>query len=75
LRLANTRSDFHPLNWDAATSSIIVTLPDLSVPVVVAFGVGVKIPDGKIGFGFAFPSLRLSASGILFCFFMCCTLI
>lgn len=51
------------LEWDPATSSINVPLPDLAFPLVIAFGLGVKIPDAKGGFHFGFPSFKFGAKG------------
>ena len=64
LRLHTNKTAFAALEWDASTSSILVSLPDLAIPTVVAFGVGTKVPDGKLGFGISFPSLKLTAAGI-----------
>ena len=64
LRLPTNKTDFAQFEWDAPTSSIFVSVPDTAVPTVIAFGVGTKIPDGKLGFSISFPSLKLKASGI-----------
>jgi hypothetical protein len=64
IRLHTNKTEFAPLEWDASTSSIVISLPHLDVPTVVAFGVGTKIPDGKLGFGISFPSLKLNTSGL-----------
>jgi hypothetical protein len=51
------------LEWDSSSSSISIALPDLSFPLVIAFGLGVKIPDIKGGFHLAFPSFKFGAKG------------
>jgi hypothetical protein len=51
------------IEWDAPNSSLSVPLPDLSFPIVVAFGLSDKIPDVKGGFHLSFPSLKLGAKG------------
>lgn len=51
------------LEWDPTSSSIHVPLPDLAFPLVIAFGVGIKIPDVKGGFHFGFPSFKFGEKG------------
>lgn len=51
------------LEWDAPSNSIYVNLPDLSFPLVIAFGLGVKIPDVKGGFHLSFPSIKFGSKG------------
>jgi hypothetical protein len=63
LRLPSGKTHTPELEWDAASGSISISLPDLSFPLVVAFGLGVKIPDTKGGFHFAFPSFKFGAKG------------
>jgi hypothetical protein len=63
LRLPSGKTHTPDLEWDASSGSISISLPDLSFPLVVAFGLGVKIPDVKGGFHFAFPSFKFGAKG------------
>jgi hypothetical protein len=35
----------------------------MSPPVVLAFGLGLSLPDVKGGFGFSFPSFKLRGTG------------
>ena len=63
LRLPSGKTHMLDLEWDASSSSISVSLPDLSFPLVIAFGLGVKIPDSKGGFGLSFPSFKFGAKG------------
>ncbi len=36
----------------------------MDIPIIVAFGVGVKIPEkGRFSFGFSFPSFKFGGSG------------
>lgn len=51
------------MDWDASTSSLSVTLPDISFPLIIAFGLGFKIPDAKGGFNLAFPSFKFGSKG------------
>lgn len=44
---------------------ISVTLPDSSFPVVIAFGLGVKLPDLKGGIHLSFPSFKFDGKGEL----------
>ena len=59
--LSSNKTVTLPLDWDAASSSVVVTLPDLSFPLVIAFSI--SIPDAKGGFSFGFPSFKLGAKG------------
>lgn len=55
-----------PLNidWDGPLSAIAVHLPDLSYPLVIAFGVSAKVPESKAqSRHFSFPSFKFSPSG------------
>jgi hypothetical protein len=52
-----------PLDWDAHSETLSIVLPDLSFPVIVAFGVGTKIPDAHAKPGFSFPSLKFRSTG------------
>lgn len=63
VQLSSNKTVTLPLEWDAASSSISISLPDLSFPLVVAFGLGTKIPDVKGGFGLSFPSFKFGAKG------------
>jgi hypothetical protein len=63
LRLASNKTSTTDLDWDPSSTSLTVNLPDTSFPLVIAFGVGAKIPDVKGGFGFSFPSFKLGAKG------------
>jgi hypothetical protein len=51
------------IDWDRASSSILIDLLDLSSPIVIAFGLGLTLPDGKGGFGFSFPSFKFRGNG------------
>lgn len=48
--------------WDSVTSSIVVPLPDLSFPIVIVFGIGIKIPEVKGGFRLSLP-FKFGSSG------------
>lgn len=50
------------LEWDG-TSSLSISLPDLSFPLVIAFGLSAKLPDVKGGFHLSFPSFKFGAKG------------
>jgi hypothetical protein len=63
LRLPSGKTHTPDLEWDGPSSSISVSLPDLAFPLVVAFGLGVKIPDFKGGFHLSFPSFKFGAKG------------
>jgi hypothetical protein len=62
-RLASGKTRTLSIDWDGASSSIFVDLPDLSSPIVLAFGLGLTLPDGKGGFGFSFPSFKFRGNG------------
>ena len=51
------------LEFDPKTSSLSIPLPDLSFPLVIAFGLSVKIPDVRGGFHLSFPSFRFGEKG------------
>jgi hypothetical protein len=59
--LSDNRTITLPLDWDATTSSLSVTIPDLSFPLVLAFGI--SGPDAKGGLNFGFPSFQFGAKG------------
>jgi hypothetical protein len=63
IRLPSGKTHTPDLEWDPATSSLSINLPDLSFPFVVAFGLGVKLPEVKGGFHLAFPSFKFGAKG------------
>ena len=63
VKLASGKTITPALDWDSASSSISIALPDLSFPLVIAFGVSIKIPDTKGGFHLAFPSFKFGAKG------------
>jgi hypothetical protein len=63
VKLSSGKTITPKLEWDSANSSISIVLPDLSIPLVIAFGVGIKLPEGKGGFNFAFPSFKFGAKG------------
>jgi hypothetical protein len=44
-------------------SSLHVHLPDLSIPLVIAFGLAGHLPDVKGGFHLSFPSFKFGAKG------------
>lgn len=56
VRLPSNKSVTLPLALDIDTSTLSISLPDLSFPLILAFGLG--IPDGKGGFNFSFPSFK-----------------
>lgn len=62
-RLASGKTTTLAIDWDGASSSIFVDLPDTSAPIVLAFGLGVSLPDTKGGFGFSFPSFKFKGNG------------
>ncbi len=47
-----------PLEWDSYASSLSVTLPSLSFPLILGFGIGLKLPEGRGGFELGFPSFK-----------------
>lgn len=59
VRLASNKSATLALDWDAPSSSLSVSLPDLSFPVVLAFGL--SMPDAKGGFNLPFPSFKFGS--------------
>lgn len=59
--LASNKTVTLPLDWDAISSSLSIALPDLSFPLVLAFGI--SVPDAKGGFNFGFPSFKFGAKG------------
>ena len=61
LRLASNKTVTVPLEWDAKSSCINVPLPDQGYPIVVAFGLGPRMPES--GFGLSFPSFKFGAQG------------
>jgi hypothetical protein len=61
LRLASNKTITIPLEWDAKSHCINVPLPDSGYPIVVAFGLGPKMPES--GFGLSFPSFKFGAKG------------
>ena len=61
VRLPSNKSITLALEWDSASSSLSVALPDLSFPIVLAFGL--SVPDSKGGFNIAFPSFKLGGKG------------
>jgi hypothetical protein len=63
LRLPSGKTHTLGLDWDPASASVTISLPDLSFPLVIAFGLGVKIPDAKGGFHLSFPSFKFGAKG------------
>ncbi len=64
VQLANGKTISLPLGYDPSSFRLYISLPDLSFPVAIAFGVGAKIPDVKSkGFGFSFPNFKLGAAG------------
>lgn len=63
VRLPSGKTATLDLDWDPSASSISVTLPELSFPLVIAFGLGLKFPDTKGGFHLAFPSFKFGAKG------------
>jgi hypothetical protein len=63
IRLPSGKTATPDLEWDPSSSSISISLPDLSFPLIVAFGLGVKFPDTKGGFHLNFPSFKFGAKG------------
>lgn len=47
--LANNKKTTIPIDWDGPSTSIIVSLPDLSYPVIIAFGVSSQLPYNDKG--------------------------
>lgn len=67
VRLPSNKTTVPQLEWDAASSSIQIALPDLapSYPLVIAFGLNAKLPEpGRDWFNFSFPSIRLPKFGV-----------
>lgn len=63
LRLSSGKTHTPDFEWDTYSSSISISLPDLSFPLVVAFGLSTEIPDVKGEFHFSFPSFKFGAKG------------
>jgi hypothetical protein len=63
IRLSSGKTATPDLEWDPASASLSISLPDLSFPVVIAFGLGAKFPDVKGGFHLHFPSFKYGAKG------------
>lgn len=63
IRIAAGISTVPELEWDPSTSSLSIALPSPSFPLVIAFGLGAKLPDVKGGFHFAFPSFKFGSKG------------
>ncbi len=63
IHLPSNKTTIATIDWDSATSSILIDLPDLTLPIVLAFGVGVKIPEARGSFGFSFPSFKFGEKG------------
>ena len=51
------------LEWDGSLHHLSFSLPELSFPLVIAFGVGVKVPEVRGGFHLSFPSFKFGAKG------------
>lgn len=63
VKLASGKTATPKLEWDSSISALSISLPDLSLPLVIAFGLGLKLPDAKGGFHLAFPSFKFGAKG------------
>ncbi len=63
VQLATNKTVTLPLDWEPSSSTLSVLLPDTSFPLLVAFGVGIKIPEVKGGFDFSFPSFKFGKGG------------
>lgn len=63
VHLPSNKTTTLPLEFDAASSSLQVTLPEVAFPLVIAFAVGGKIPEVKGGFRFGFPSFKFGSKG------------
>lgn len=63
VRFPSNKTATPQLDWDPSTSTISFALPEVSFPIAIAFGVGLKLPDAKGGFSFAFPSFKFGAKG------------
>jgi hypothetical protein len=63
IKLPSGKTGTPDLEWDPTSSSISISLPDLSFPLVIAFGLGVKFPEAKGGFNLHFPSFKFGAKG------------
>jgi hypothetical protein len=63
IRLPSGKTITPDLEWDPASSSVHIPLPDLSFPLVIAFGLGAKLPSTKGGFHLSFPSFKFGAKG------------
>jgi hypothetical protein len=63
------RTSSLPLDWDSDTSSLVVTLPSLEVPIILAFGLIGPTPEveEKRGHQLSFPSF---VPGLCFIFFI-----
>ena len=52
------------IDWEGPSNSLFVLLPDMSYPMVLAFGVTGKLPESRdTARNISFPSFRFGASG------------
>lgn len=63
IRIAAGISTVPELSWDPSSGSLSIPLPTPSFPLVIAFGIGAKIPDAKGGFHFGLPSFKFGSKG------------
>lgn len=63
VRLASNKTITLPLDLEVNSSTLSISLPDLSFPVVVAFGLALPDAKGGFNFNFAFPSFKFGAKG------------
>ena len=66
LRHASKKATIPELDWDAASGTLSFHLPDTAFPLVIAFGVGTKLPDAKGGFGLSFPSFKFGKEDAIY---------
>lgn len=63
VRLASNKTVTLPLELDVNSSTLSISLPDLSYPVILAFGLALPDAKGGFNFQFAFPSFKFGGKG------------
>jgi hypothetical protein len=63
IRLPSGKTATADLEWDPSSASLSITLPEVSFPLIIAFGLGAKFPEVKGGFHLHFPSFKFGAKG------------
>jgi hypothetical protein len=65
IRLPSNITRIPDLEWDPSSATLSFNLPDVSFPIIIAFGVAPKLPDVKGGVSFSFPAFKFGAEGEL----------